>query len=58
VLPAEVGTVSPTEADAQLLLETRVFERARGANTLVASSDLSPLRAGGFRGLLSRIPAG
>ena len=57
-LRTEVGTICPTYADAQVLLETRVLERARGANTLVASSDLSPLRAGRFRGLLSRVPAG
>lgn len=58
VLPTEVGTICPTYADAQVLLETRVLERARVANTLVASSDLSQLRAGRFRGLLSRVPAG
>jgi hypothetical protein len=41
VFPTEVGTICPTYADAQVLLETRVLERARVASTLVASSDLS-----------------
>ena len=49
ILPIEVGAICPTYADAQILLETRVLERARVANTLVASSDLSQLRAGRFR---------
>jgi hypothetical protein len=40
-LRTEVGTICPTYAEAQILLETRVLERARVANTLVASSDLS-----------------
>jgi hypothetical protein len=58
ILQTEVGTICPTYADAQVLLEARVLERARVANTLVAPSDLSPLRAVRFRGLLSRLPAG
>jgi hypothetical protein len=36
----EVGTKWPTEAYAQVLLETRVLECARVANTFVESSDL------------------
>jgi hypothetical protein len=56
VLPTEVGTICPTSAVAQVLLETRVLERARVANAFVASSDLSPLRTGSSCRPLSSLP--